>query len=95
MAIFYTYNQTFFRFCAPSSQVVSKYERKVVMKLALEPEKSMHSLCPIDRANKLESLQARYARPHNRVNLLNILGSVGCTLPIKKSVNYFLLLYRN
>ena len=34
-------------------QVTSKCEGKVVRKFALEIKKLMHSLCPIDRANKL------------------------------------------
>ena len=33
---------------------MSKCERKVVRKFALEMEKLTHSLCPIDKANKLD-----------------------------------------
>jgi hypothetical protein len=33
---------------------MSKYERKVVRKFALEMEKLMHSLYPTDIANKLD-----------------------------------------
>jgi hypothetical protein len=35
-------------------QVMSKCKPKVVRKFALETEKLMHSLCPTDRANKLD-----------------------------------------
>ena len=31
---------------------MSKRERKVVEKFALETQKLMHSICPIDKANK-------------------------------------------
>ena len=32
---------------------MSKCERKVVRKFALETEKSMHNLCPLDKANEV------------------------------------------
>jgi len=57
MTIYYTYNQTFIGFCAPSSQVTSshlllKCERQVVRKFALETKKSMHGLWLSDIDNK-------------------------------------------
>ena len=39
---------------------MSKCERKVVKKFALETKKLMHSLCPTDRANKPSHLRPTY-----------------------------------
>ena len=42
-----------------------KCERKVIRKFALEAEKSMHKLCPTEKANKyIKCKNTKFSTPH-------------------------------